>query len=124
MTRTDRNIIGIVIFVLALCTSLNFAFASPPASSAPPPASSAPVTQAAPGASMAPFSIMVEGFGTLNPKPNISPQDSAWLTILLVIGFRQPPGYNYPNPDFAGFIRLHHLEKQFDPVSSAPVAKP
>jgi hypothetical protein len=85
---------------------------APPAV-APDTATFVPIVPPPP--SLVAFHIEVEGIGVLNPKPDITPEESAWLSIFLSIGVVSQLGYT-ANPDFAGFIKLHHLERHFDKV--------
>lgn len=64
--------------------------------------------------SMRVFDIEVEGVGVLNPKSDITPEESVWMGIMLAIGMHEGNPYAREQPDFAGFIHLHHLERHFD----------
>ena len=66
--------------------------------------------------SLTPFDITVDGVGRLNPKPDITAQEAVWLNVLLTIGFAELNPYRQYLPDYAGFIKLHHLERHFDKV--------
>ena len=72
----------------------------------------APVNNQKP--SMERFNITVGCCGVLNPKPDITAEEAAWLDILLTIGFASSMDYNAAPPDYAGFIKLHHLQRHFD----------
>lgn len=69
--------------------------------------------------SLIPFDVSIDGVGRLNPKPDITAEESAWLNVMLTIGI----AYSHDNlyarfqPDYAAFVKLHHLERHFDKVT-------
>lgn len=70
-----------------------------------------------PPKSMLPFSISISGLGTLNPKPDITPEESTWLNIMLSVGLTYggiAGIYADYQPDYAQFVKLHHLERHFN----------
>lgn len=71
-------------------------------------------------------SITFNDIGVLNIKPDITAEESAWLTQMLVVAVLRSGDQRHIS-DFQAFIFLHKLQRFFDPipspVSSAPGAK-
>ena len=56
--------------------------------------------------------VIFKGFGELRPLKDITPEENAWLSILLLYAGAAAVDFR-ANPDYAGFIHEHHLERHF-----------
>lgn len=62
--------------------------------------------------------VSIAPYGRLAPPKDVTAEESAWLSVLVLqIALHVSREYANPisgdNPDYAGFVREHHLERLF-----------
>ena len=87
---------------------------APPAAPAPdakPPATPAPAAKPTPPPSLTPIRFVFGGVEIV-PQPDITPEEAAWLSVM-ELQILTSAGNPTLNPDYMGFLALHHLQRHF-----------